>query len=128
MSLTMPDHLRMCSSSKHRSERRWFQNRRHHHDPISKDYGVPLAVALKKPLSDFQLIAIDSGVVSGSPRIAGTRIPVYMVLDAVQYHGSLEGVRKSYPDLTLEQVKEALLYSAAVLEQPVDYESEAVAR
>ena len=58
----------------------------------------------------------------GTPRIAGTRVPVYMVVDAVQYYGNLDGALKSYPHLTIEQVRDALSFAGAVLEQPVEYE------
>jgi uncharacterized protein (DUF433 family) len=73
-------------------------------------------------MREYPLIAMDYDVLSGSPRIAGTRVPVYMVLDAVQYYGSIEGVNKSYPELTTDQVKEALNFAGAVLEQPIEYE------
>jgi uncharacterized protein (DUF433 family) len=67
---------------------------------------------------------MDEEILGGTPRIAGTRIPVYMVLDAVEYYGDLEGARRSYPQLSLEQVKEAVGFAGALLEHPVDYELE----
>ncbi|HEX4229279.1 MAG TPA: DUF433 domain-containing protein [Bryobacteraceae bacterium] len=87
-----------------------------------KDFDLPLSSALKRALESFPSIAMDADVLSGAPRIAGTRIPVYMILDAIEYYGTVEGAIKSYSQLTVEQVKDALSFAAAVLEQPVDHE------
>jgi uncharacterized protein (DUF433 family) len=54
----------------------------------------------------------------GRPCIAGTRIPVHLVLWAIEQHGSVEGALKSYPDLSVEQVKEALYFAETVLGSP----------
>jgi uncharacterized protein (DUF433 family) len=89
-----------------------------------KDFEVPFCSVLLEAATSYPSIAMDDEILGGTPRIAGTRIPVYMVLDAVEYYGDLEGARKSYPQLSLEQVKEAMCFAGAVLEHPVDYESE----
>jgi uncharacterized protein (DUF433 family) len=107
----------------------WFQDS--HVDECGfsgKDFDIPLSTALRKALESFPLIAIDNDVICGTPRIAGTRIPVNMVLDAVEYYGTIQGALTSYPHLTIEQVKEALSFAGAVLEQSVEHESEAFTR
>lgn len=88
-----------------------------------KDFEVPFCSVLQRAAAHYSHIAIDDEILAGTPRIAGTRIPVYMVLDAVEHYGDLEGARRSYPQLTIEQVKEAVNYAGTVLEHPVDYES-----
>jgi uncharacterized protein (DUF433 family) len=90
----------------------------------AKDFEVPFSAVLQEAATQYVGIAIDEEILGGTPRIAGTRIPVYMVLDAVEYYGDLEGARKSYPQLSLEQVKEAVGFAGAVLEHPVDNEPE----
>lgn len=50
----------------------------------------------------------------------GTRIPVYMVLDAIEYYGTLEGALISYPQLNIDQVREAVRFAKSVMERPVD--------
>src|ERR1700730_533372 len=90
----------------------------------AKDFEVPFSAVLREAATKYSSIAIDDEIIGGTPRIAGTRIPVYMVLDAVEYYGDLEGALKSYPQLSLEQVKEAVGFAGAVLEHPVDYEPE----
>jgi uncharacterized protein (DUF433 family) len=89
---------------------------------FGKDFDVTFDSVLKKAAQSCPSIAMDYDVLCGSPRIAGTRIPVYMVVDAVQHYGTIEGARKSYPELTTEQVKEALCFAGTVLEQPSEYE------
>lgn len=98
------------------------ENHRDECGKFAKDFSVSYGSVLKKAALDCPSIAMDYNVLCGSPRIAGTRIPVYMVLDAVQYHGNVEGARVSYPELTIEQVKDALSFAGAVLEQPIEHE------
>lgn len=89
----------------------------------AKDFDVSFASVLQTAIQKCHHIAIDAEILGGTPRIAGTRIPVYMVLDAIQFYGHLEGARKSYPQLSIEQVKEAVTFAGLVLEHPVEHES-----
>jgi len=93
-----------------------------------KDFEVPVSDVLRRALDGRPSIGIDEEILGGTPHIVGTRIPVFMVLDAIEYYGTLEGARKSYPKLTIEQIKDAVSYAAAVVEHPVDYEVESPAR
>ena len=109
----------------HCGERRWRIQ-----DQIistAKDFDVTLSSALETAARHFHCIAIDSDTLGGTPRIAGTRIPVYMILDAIEHYGDLAGALKSYPHLSIGQVKEAVCFAAEVLEHPVDYETEIAA-
>jgi uncharacterized protein (DUF433 family) len=90
----------------------------------AKDFDVSFSVVLRKAAKEHDCIAIDDEILGGTPRISGTRIPVYMILDAIEYYGNLEGALKSYPQLSIDQVKEAVCFAGEVLEHPVDYESE----
>lgn len=121
--------MRCGSLSRHRISRArlddaWPFNDSHTDEcsNFGKDFSVSYGAVLKKAAQDCPSIAMDYDVLCGSPRILGTRIPVYMVVDAVQHYGSVEGVRESYPELTIEQVKDALSFAGAVLEQPIEYE------
>jgi len=89
----------------------------------AKDFDVSFLSVLQDAAKRYKDIAIDPEILGGTPRIAGTRIPVYMILDAVEYYGNLEGALTSYPQLSIEQVKEALCFAGEVLEHPIDYES-----
>ena len=61
-------------------------------------------------------ITARRGVMGGNPCIKGTRIPVYMILDAVEYYGNLKGVLKSYPRLTVQEVEDAVRFSKIAME------------
>jgi uncharacterized protein (DUF433 family) len=93
-----------------------------------KDFDVPISDVFERSLKGRPLVAVDYNVLGGTPHIAGTRIPVFMVLDAVEYYGTLDGALTSYPDLTIDQVKDAVSFAAAVTEHPVDYEVESSTR
>ena len=62
-------------------------------------------------------IVVRRGLMGGNPCIKGTRIPVYMILDGVEYYGNLKGVLKSYPQLTIQQVKDAVRFSKIAMER-----------
>jgi len=64
-------------------------------------------------------IVVDMQVMHGKPVIAGTRIPVYVVLNLLAGGLSPEQVLKEYPDLTLEDVQASLAYAARLAEEEV---------
>ena len=69
----------------------------------------------RRALKQCPSISMNPRRQQGKPCIAGTRIPVHLVLWALEQHGSIEGVLKSYPDLTTQQVKDALYFAETVL-------------
>jgi uncharacterized protein (DUF433 family) len=87
----------------------------------TRHYRIPLIEAFSIANSDYPGISIDPEVMAGAPCVAGTRIPVYMILDAVEYSG-LEGALESYPRLTLEQVKQAVGFAKMIVECPIEHE------
>ena len=58
------------------------------------------------------LIATDPAVLSGQAVIAGTRVPVSVVLDCLAAGMSPEDVVAEHPTLTLEGVQAAAAYGA----------------
>lgn len=62
-------------------------------------------------------ITVDPRVCNGKPVIAGTRIPVTVVLDQLAETGSVQEVLRRYPELSLEQVKAALEYCHAMIDR-----------
>lgn len=83
-------------------------------------YAYPLSLVFQRAAHMHSQVSIDPERKAGAPCIVGTRIPVYMVLDALEEHGSIEGVRKSYPGLTVEQIRDAVGFARFVLECPID--------
>lgn len=109
------------SDSRH--ERGYWPKCRERFISTAKNFEVSFSSVLTAAASHHPFIAIDEEILGGTPRISGTRIPVYMILDAIEYYGDLEGAMKSYPQLSLDQVKEAVCFAGEVLEHPVDNES-----
>jgi uncharacterized protein (DUF433 family) len=86
--------------------------------PTAKDLDVRFSSVLQCALEQSEYVDMNYGILGGAPRISNTRIPVYMILDAIEFHGDLAGALKSYPELTMEQVRDAVLFAANVLECP----------
>jgi uncharacterized protein (DUF433 family) len=64
-----------------------------------------LSIVAADPEVQFPGIAVTPGVCGGSPRIAGTRIPVWL-LAALRRDGmSDEKLLEAYPQLSAEQLK-----------------------
>ena len=60
--------------------------------------------------------ARDSEIMVGKPVIAGTRMPVELVLAHLAYNPDLDDLFGAYPNLTREDVQAALAYAQAVVE------------
>jgi uncharacterized protein (DUF433 family) len=93
-------------------------------DAGGRDFSVSFDTVLRRAAAEHSMIAIDATVLAGAPRIAGTRIPLYMVIDAVLHTGSINAVADVYRDLSVEQIREALAFAADVLEHRVEIEFE----
>ena len=59
-----------------------------------------------------QRIRIDSGIHHGDPCLAGTRVPVSVVVWSIADGDSYEQILASYPQLTREDIQAALLFAA----------------
>ena len=86
-------------------------------------YSIPLVEAFHQAEQSYPEVSINPDVMAGAPCVQGTRIPVYMILDAIEYHGSVQGALESYPRLTLDQVKEAIGFAKLVVECPIEHEN-----
>ncbi len=85
-------------------------------------YQVPLKQLFEEALKEYPKIRIDAGTMGGAPCITGTRIPVYMVLDAVRHaikKGATIPKGTLYCKLDIDQVKQALSFAAHVIECPL---------
>ena len=82
-------------------------------------YSLPVSESFQIAMSDYPTVSVEPNVMSGAPCVDGTRIPVYMILDAIEHHGSLNGALESYPNLTVEQVKDVIGFAKIVVECPL---------
>ncbi len=61
-------------------------------------------------------ITIDPNILVGKPVIAGTRIPVYLVLNLLAHGKTIQEIIEDYPELDEESVKAAIGYAANHME------------
>lgn len=121
-SFDLENHVPLFSGHHQKEEledRHWTYVKRHNR--TAKDFNVFLQSAFAKAEQEIPSISAKRSVLGGSPCIEGTRIPVYMILDAVEHYGTIKGALKSYPRLTIDQVRDAIRSSKVVLEFCVEH-------
>jgi uncharacterized protein (DUF433 family) len=67
----------------------------------------------------FTRITIDPAKMNGQPCIRGLRLTVRRVIEAVATYPNREDLRREYPELEEEDIREALEYAAANLDDRV---------
>lgn len=65
----------------------------------------------------FERITVDPDVMAGMPCLRGLRIPVATVVAMIADGMTAEDVVVDLPDLTVDDVREALLYAAEALRE-----------
>jgi len=65
----------------------------------------------------FSRITVDSRQMSGVPCIRGLRIPVASVVAMVADQMSHEEILAAFPDLELDDIREALLFAAEAVQE-----------
>jgi uncharacterized protein (DUF433 family) len=70
-------------------------------------------------MSTFDRITFDPNVLSGQPCIRGLRLTVRRVLEALATYPDREELRSEYPELEDEDIRQALEYAAANLDDRV---------
>lgn len=65
----------------------------------------------------FERISIDPGQMGGVPCIRGLRIPVVTVVGLVAQGMNEVRVLEEYPDLEIEDVRQALAFAAAAVDE-----------
>jgi uncharacterized protein (DUF433 family) len=59
----------------------------------------------------YRRIEVNPDILLGKPVIAGTRIPVYLILNLIASGYDRERILQAYPGLTLEDIQAALWYA-----------------
>ena len=67
----------------------------------------------------FTRIKIDHRIMGGLPCINGTRIPVAMLVRMIAAGIAMETILEEYPQLTEDDVREALRFAAANVDQRI---------
>jgi len=68
----------------------------------------------------LQRIEFDPAICRGRACVAGTRIPVSVVLDNLADGETVESTVAAYPPLTLEDVRACLTYAAKLAQEQVE--------
>ena len=61
-------------------------------------------------------IVSDPDTLHGKPRIKGTRIPVYLIVQLIAAGESIPIILEDYPSLSSDDIKAALQYAAKLAE------------
>ncbi len=64
-----------------------------------------------------QLIVRDPAICGGEPVLRGTRVTLRTILASLADGDSVEQIVKSFPTVTLEQVKEVIAFAAASVQE-----------
>jgi uncharacterized protein (DUF433 family) len=88
---------------------------RHFWEPSAGD-SLPRGDATTR---SFDRITSSPGHMNGQPCIRDMRLTVHRVLDALATYPDREDLRREYPELEDEDIRQALAYAAAVLEHEV---------
>jgi uncharacterized protein (DUF433 family) len=65
----------------------------------------------------LERISIDPQICHGKPCIKGTRIPVFVILDALAAGMTYREIIEEYPPVTEEDIQAALFYASLVTQQ-----------
>ncbi len=63
-------------------------------------------------MGEFDRITIDPAVMVGQPVVKGTRLPVYMIVEALAAGDTKDELLAAYPYLALEDIDQALRFAA----------------
>lgn len=78
--------------------------------------------ALKEVLKEYPLISIDAEVMCGQPCIKGTRLSVWVIIEQIA-QGGYTAVFTAYPQLNIEQIRQAFAFACAFLHETIIYET-----
>lgn len=70
-------------------------------------------------MTTFERITSDSAIMNGQPCIRGMRLTVRRVLEAMATYPDREQLRAEYPEIEDEDIRQALEYAAANLDDKV---------
>jgi uncharacterized protein (DUF433 family) len=65
-------------------------------------------------------ITVEPGVMLGQPVITGTRLPVYVIVQALAAGDTADELLEAYPFLTVDDIHAALRYAANLVEWGIE--------
>lgn len=70
-------------------------------------------------MAAFDRITCVSTILNGQPTIRGMRLPVRRVIEALAIWPDWDDLRREYPELEAEDIRQALAYAALSLDESV---------
>jgi uncharacterized protein (DUF433 family) len=70
-------------------------------------------------MATFDRITSNPAVVNGQPTIRGMRLTVRRVVEAVAVYGEWDKVIVEYPELEVEDIRQALVFAASSLDDQI---------
>lgn len=67
----------------------------------------------------FDRITFDPNIMGGRACIRGMRIPVSVVVRQIAHGATFEEIHEGYPDITREDIQQAIEYAAWLTEEQV---------
>jgi uncharacterized protein (DUF433 family) len=86
-------------------------------EPVPGGASSPARSSNEVETMDFRRITVDPRQMGGVPCLRGLRIPVATVVGMVADGVSDEEILQAYPDLEREDIREALRYAAAAVQE-----------
>jgi uncharacterized protein (DUF433 family) len=72
-----------------------------------------------KPMAAFDRISCTPTILNGQPTIRGTRLSVRRVIEALAVYPNWDDLRREYPELEPEDIRQALEFAARNLDESV---------
>lgn len=74
-------------------------------------------------MKKYQHIIADKEILGGKPVIKGTRISIDAILELLASGATIEKIAESYPQLSIDSIKEAILYAADLFKNEIIIDS-----
>ena len=72
-----------------------------------------------KSMAQFDQITANPSILNGQPTIRGMRLSVRRVIEALAVYPSWDDLRREYPELEPEDIRQALEFAARNLDESV---------
>jgi uncharacterized protein (DUF433 family) len=83
------------------------------------DLSLPKRKIWAKPIASFDRIISNPNILNGQPPIRGMRLSVRRVIEALAAYPNWDDLRREYPELEPEDLRQALEFAARNLDDTV---------
>jgi uncharacterized protein (DUF433 family) len=87
--------------------------------PVPARLIIPKAEISAKSMASFDRITSNPNVLNGQPTIRGMRLSVRRVIEALAVYPNWDDLRREYPELEPEDIRQALEFAAQNLDESV---------